>query len=136
MFDSIFAALDRFLGSKKTLTAFVGVAVDAIAVFGFDVDPQTLTEGLGFVFNTAIAALVTGQFGLDALHGSASDGTVKEVADQLGFADELEDIRGFVSDLKNQLDALVDTATEDDEEGSPSEPARQPFGESGEGGNR
>lgn len=128
MFESIFAALDRILGSKKNLTMFIGVAVDTIAVFGFDVDPATLTEGLGFLFNLAIGALVTGQFGLDALHGSASDGTVKEVATQLGYDDELEDIRSFLSDLKNEVDVLVASTEEEepgDEEGAPSAPARQ-----------
>lgn len=110
MFDSVFAAVERILGSKKVLIVFVGVAVDAIAAFGLDVDPEALTSGIGAVFNVAIGGLAVGQLVLDALHGSASDGTVKQLAEQVGLEDDLEDLRGFVSDLKDSIEELQEAA--------------------------
>ncbi len=112
MFDSVFSAVERILGSKKVLIVFIGVAVDAIAAFGFDVDSASLVSGLGAVFNLGIAGLAVGQLVLDALHGSASDGTVKKLAEQAGFEDDLEDIRSFVSDLRDDLSELQEAAGE------------------------
>ena len=124
MFDSVFAAVERILGSKKVLIVFVGFAVDALAVFGLDVSPDAVVSGLGLVFNVGIAGLAVGQLILDAIHGSASDGTVKKLAEQAGLEDDLEDLRGFVSEIVDKVDALQEAAgeaefdedVEDDEE--------------------
>ncbi len=114
MFDSVFAAVERILGSKKVLLVFVGVAVDALAVFGLDVDPGAITSGIGLVFNLGIGGLAVAQTVLDAIHGSASDGTVIRLAEQAGVEDDLEDIRGFVSELSDKIDSLQEAAGEPD----------------------
>lgn len=110
MFESVFAAVERILGSKKVLLVFVGVAVDAVAAFGLNVNPESFTSGIGLVFNLAIGGLAVGQLILDAIHGSASDGTVKQLAKQVDLDDDLEDIRGFVSELSDKLAVLQEAA--------------------------
>ena len=112
MFDSVFSAVERILGSKKVLIVFVGVAVDSLAVFGLDVDPETVVSGIGLVFNLAVAGLAVGQLVLDAIHGSASDGTVKRLAEQVDLDDDLEDLRGFVSSLQESIIELQEAAGE------------------------
>ena len=112
MFESFFAAVERLLGSKKALIVASGLVVNAAAVFGVDVDPSALTSGIGLVFNLSIAGLAVAQLVLDAIYGSASDGTVRKLAEQAGLEEELEDLRSFVSELGSQIEDLAEAAGE------------------------
>lgn len=63
--------LNRIIMSKKAIFAMVPVIATAIAeILGFDP-----TSWFLIVLDTAFAVLVAAQTVLDAIHGSASDGT-------------------------------------------------------------
>lgn len=68
-------ALQRLLGSKKALIALVTVLGDLLLVWGLDVPVEQINEGIGLVWNSLGAGLLTIQGLLDIRWGSPSDGT-------------------------------------------------------------
>ncbi len=67
------AVLKRIIVSKKSVLATLLVLVDLLAVWGFDVPKEEITEGVLGVFNGLGALLIAAQAVIDAVHGSPSD---------------------------------------------------------------
>lgn len=67
------AVLKRIIISKKSVLATLGLAVNMLAVWGFDVPKEQLTEGVLGIFNALDGLLIASQALIDAVHGSPSD---------------------------------------------------------------
>ena len=65
--------LKRIILSKKAVLATVLILVDLLAVWGFDVPKEEVTEGVLGVFNGLGAILILAQAAIDTVHGSPSD---------------------------------------------------------------
>lgn len=65
--------LKRIILSKKSVLATILILVDLLAVWGFDVPKEEVTEGVLGVFNGLGALLILAQAAIDTVHGSPSD---------------------------------------------------------------
>ncbi len=65
--------LKRIVLSKKSVLATIVILVDLVAVWGFDVPKEEITDGVIGVFNGLGALLIAAQAVIDAVHGSPSD---------------------------------------------------------------
>lgn len=65
--------LKRIILSKKSVLATLVILVDLLAVWGFDVPKEQITEGVMGVFNGLGGLLILSQGVIDAVHGSPSD---------------------------------------------------------------
>ena len=65
--------LKRIVLSKKSVLATVLIVVDLLAVWGFDIPKEEVTQGVLGVFNGLGALLIAAQAVIDAVHGSPSD---------------------------------------------------------------
>lgn len=65
--------LKRIILSKKSVLALLLLAVDMLAVVGFDVPKEEITEGVLGIFNGLGGLLIVSQAVIDAVNGSPSD---------------------------------------------------------------
>lgn len=65
--------LKRIIVSKKAVLATLVVLVDLLAVWGFDVPKEEITEGVLGIFNGLGGLLIVSQALIDAVNGSPSD---------------------------------------------------------------
>lgn len=65
--------LKRIILSKKSVLATLVILVDMLAVWGFDVPKEQITEGVLGIFNGLGGLLILSQGVIDAVHGSPSD---------------------------------------------------------------
>ena len=65
--------LKRIILSKKSVLATLLIVVDLLAVWGFDVPKDEITEGVLGVFNGLGGLLIVSQAVIDAVNGSPSD---------------------------------------------------------------
>jgi len=65
--------LKRIILSKKSVLATVVLLVDLLAVWGFDVPKEEITEGVFGIFNGLGGLLIIAQAAIDTVNGSPSD---------------------------------------------------------------
>lgn len=65
--------LKRIILSKKSVLATLVILVDLLAVWGFDVPKEEITEGVMGIFNGLGGLLIIAQAAIDTFNGSPSD---------------------------------------------------------------
>lgn len=65
--------LKRIIVSKKAVLATLVIVIDLLAVWGFDVPKEEITEGVLGIFNGLGGLLIVSQAAIDTVNGSPSD---------------------------------------------------------------